>query len=296
MADSLVSTRFGAFVAPARRHPALWRTAVGFVFAVGLWLFSVGMTLPFVPSSEGIGGPTTLLLYLLSFAGFAVGILLAARLLHGRGPATLVGPGGLRPRAFGIGMLVVVLAGMPSLGIAMLAAPPSLQTPLSVWLRMLPLALPLVLLQSATEELAFRGYLMQSLAARFRTPLVWFVLPALLFGFLHWNPADFGPNAWLAVVSATASGFLLADVTRKTGNLSAAIGLHFANNTMAILLFSMPLQISGLSLFLLGVAPSNTGITRLLLLGDVATTLICWLAWRLLANHRQLHSREVGPI
>ena len=34
----------------------------------------------------------------------------------------------------------------------------------------------------AAEELAFRGYLMQALAARFRSPLVWWLLPALLFG------------------------------------------------------------------------------------------------------------------
>lgn len=288
--------RFAAFVAPARRRPALWRTGIGLVLAVALWLFCVGMTLPFMPAAERMKGPVSLLLYLASFAGLAIGILLAARLLQGRGGGTLIGRGGLRLRPLGVGVAAVVLAGLPSLGLAIALAPPSLQMPPATWFLFLPLALPLIFLQSATEELVFRGYLMQSLAARTGARLVWFVLPALLFGLLHWNPADFGPNAWLGVASATASGLLLADVTRHTGNLSAAIGLHFANNVMAILLFAMPSQISTLSLFLLGVDPSDVGRVRLLMLGDLATTLLCWLGWRLLRHRRQLHSAEAGPI
>ena len=64
--------------------------------------------------------------------------------------------------------------------------------------------------QISAEELAFRGYLMQGLAARFRARAVWWGLPALLFGLMHWNPATFGPNAWLVVLTAGLIGLILA--------------------------------------------------------------------------------------
>ncbi len=53
------------------------------------------------------------------------------------------------------------------------------------------------LIQTGAEELVFRGYLQQQLAARFASPLIWMVLPALIFGAVHYDPATAGPNVWL---------------------------------------------------------------------------------------------------
>ena len=122
--------------------------------------------------------------------------MLAARLLQGRGPATLVRTrrlpaGRLRRSASRSSSLVAI----PSGAALALLAPPERQATLAAWAARLPLALPAILVQSAAEELAFRGFLMQSLAARFRSALVWWLLPAALFGALHWNPAELGPNA-----------------------------------------------------------------------------------------------------
>ena len=61
--------------------------------------------------------------------------------------------------------------------------------PTGEWLIGLIPALALILMQVAAEEVAFRGYLLQQLRARFRSPLVWAVLPALVFGALHFDPA-----------------------------------------------------------------------------------------------------------
>ena len=100
----------------------------------------------------------------------------------------------------------------------------------------------------AAEELLFRGYLTQALAARFRSPLAWALVPSLAFGALHWDGAAYGADAWLAVAAATAVGLALADVTARTGNLSAAIGLHFANNVAALLVVAMPGPTAALAL------------------------------------------------
>ena len=147
-----------------------------------------------------------------------------------------------------------------------------------------PIVLPAILVQTAAEELAFRGYLMQGLAARFRSRWVWWLLPAALFGALHWNPGEFGPNAWLVALSTGLIGLVLADVTVRTGNLSAAIGLHFANNVASLLVVSLPSPLAGLSLYLARIDPSDAAAVRLLLLADLATTLAAYAAWLALCH------------
>ncbi len=124
----------------------------------------------------------------------------------------------------------------------------------------------------------FRGYLTQALAARFRSPLAWALLPSIAFGALHWDGA-LGRDAWLGVAAATAVGLAFADVTARTGNLSAAIGLHFANNLAALLLVGMPGPTGVLAL---AVAPVDAAHPlRLWLVADIATTLAAWTLWRL---------------
>lgn len=284
------SPAFEAFVAPARRRPALWRLAAGLVLAAALW-FAVAAALLRTAPALGAGPRGVLLLYLASFAGLALGTALAAR-LHRRPPASLLGPGGFRPRAFGLGVAAVAAAALVTVAASAGVAPPVRQTTLADWARLLPVALPLVLVQTTAEELLFRGYLTQALAARFRSPLAWALVPSLAFGALHWDGAAHGADAWLAVAAATAVGLAFADVTAATGNLSAAIGLHFANNVVALLLVAVPGPTAALAL---GLSPVDAlHPMRAWLLADLAATLAAWGAWRLALA--RLHSRDRGSI
>lgn len=269
-APSDPATRLAAFVAPARDRPALWRLVAGTGFAFAGWIGALILLL-------GAGdGRAAILLFLASFGGLVLGLGVAVRLLHRRGVASLVGPGGLRLRHLATGAGAALAASAVVGSVAILIAPPVRGLPVADWLRVVPLALPLIAVQSAAEELLFRGYLMQGLAARFRSPLVWWLLPGLLFGALHWNPADYGAAAPLAVVSITLSGLLLADITVRTGNLSAAIGAHFATNVAALLVVSPPSQVDGLALFVL--VPGRAGLGPLVLL-DLLATLALWGLW-----------------
>lgn len=264
-----------AFAAPARARPALWRTIAGATLAGGLWIAAIvaGLLLAGPPQAT----PAAILLFLASFAALLAGTALSARLLQGRRPRTLIGPDGFRARHFALGVAVIVAATLPALPFA----PPLVrQLPLAVWAAWLLPGLAAVLVQTTAEEVLFRGFLLQSLAARFRSPLAWAVLPSVAFGLLHWNPAELGPNAWLGVVGPAAVGLVLADVTARTGNLSAAIGLHFANNVVALLVVAVPSPVSGLALMLFAVAPPDAAAMRALLLADLASTLVGWAAWR----------------
>ncbi len=291
------SPRFEAYVAPARSRPALWRLLCGAILAIALWI-AVAVPLLLAGPRLGVGPGGGLLLYLASFAGLVLGTGLAVRLFHRRPARSLLGPGGFRPRAFAVGVAAVAAIALVSTAATVLLAPPVRIAGFGAWTRMLPLALVLVLVQTAAEELLFRGYLTQALAARFRSPFFWAVLPALGFGLLHWDGAGYGRDAWLAVAAATAVGLAFSDVTARTGNLSTAIGLHFANNVVALLVIAMPGPTAALALFEAPVDAAHP--LRAWLLADIATTLAAWGAWRLALAYRaragRLHSRDHGSI
>ncbi len=289
------SARFEAWVAPARHRPELWRLLAGVVLAILFWTaaFLIVLAVPQVRAS-----PAGLLIaYLASFAGMILGVGVAARWLQRRPAATLIGPRGFVPRAFAAGAAVAGGLGALSVALAFGFSEVTRQADVPSWLARLPLVLGALLIQTAAEEIAFRGFLMQGLAARFRSPFAWLLLPALLFGLSHFN-AEAGPrNAWLMVGAATVIGLLLADVTVKTGGLSTAIGLHFANNVVALLILApaTPL-LSDLALWVVEVEPAGRD-AALGIAFDLGVAVAAWAVWRgWRAGRRRLQSEGAGSI
>ncbi len=287
---------FEAFVAPARAQPAVWRLCAGFVLVAAVWLALSAALLPLVPLlPEGAERRGVLVLYLAGFGGMILGVGLAVRLLQRRRLATLIGPAGFRPGRFGLGVAAIVAVGAVSVLPVLILAPPVRQASVAVWAGWLPLAVPALVIQTAAEELVFRGYLMQGLAARFRSRFVWWVVPSMLFGTLHWNPGEFGSGAWIGVLSAAVIGLVLADVTARTGDLSLAMGLHFANNALALLVLATPGEVASLSLFVAGVDPADEATMRLLLLADLATTLLAYAVWLAFRSRQRGRLHSAGP-
>jgi hypothetical protein len=97
----------------------------------------------------------------------------------------------------------------------------------------------------------FWGYLQQQCAALSDRPWVWMGLPSLLFGAAHYLNG-FGPaDGVLCALQATLLGLACADLTARTGNIGAAIGLHLSNNLFAFLIVGEKgMPSSGLVLFL----------------------------------------------
>lgn len=284
------TTPFERFVAPARARPQLWRLVAGLVVAVGFWALGIAALLAATWALVGGAGladwlqrlvrldtPTAVLVMLASFAGLFAGPLVAARLLHGRSARGLFGPG--LGRGFATGAIVTALV----FAAAALALPVPLDTipnlPLPLFLQYLPLALVGIAMQTGAEEVMFRGYLQSQLAARFRHPLIWMGLPALAFGSLHFDPAGAGANALWLVGAATLFGLVAADLTRVTGGIGAAWGVHFVNNASAILLLSVEGSLSGLSLRTTAVPVE--ALSGTVLAQDMLITVIVWVCLRL---------------
>lgn len=287
-----------AYADPARARAEPWRTVLGLVLIGGAYmgaivaLFSLlvlGLE-PFLGTwaanrfvdafAAGRSAPgLTLLFY--SFALLALPVALVARFLHRRTVASLIGP----PRRALRDALRVAL---PLLALAVLMMPFAVlsedagrRLTLGQWLFWLPLALPGLLVQVGAEELLFRGYLQQQLAARFRNPLAWMVLPSVLFAALHFAPGEFGPSALLVAAWAGLFGLLAADLTARTGTLGAAFGLHLATNFGAIFLVGLWGQLDGLALWNLVIDVTDPGKVLPLLAIDLLALIVSWLIARL---------------
>lgn len=289
-------TPFERFIAPARARSQLWRLLLGLVLITYIYLGTFALmtaaaylvaapqigTLGFLGWVQGLMAPVAVaqtLFILLSFLGMFLGVVLAATTCHFRSPGTLFGPARPVLRNFALTALILAPIYAAIFAFAFTLEPPVPNLLLADWLRLLPLALPLLLLQVTAEELVFRGYLPQQLAARFSLKWVWRLLPALLFALLHWNPAA-GANAPLILVATFVFAFAAMDLTERTGNLGAAIGLHFMNNFSALLLIAVQDTITGLALFTTPFAANDTGSLPMLIIVDIAALLIIWTLLR----------------
>lgn len=281
-----------AFAALAQPRAELWRTALGLVLTVALYWGAVFGTLTLIGHQlapmrfarlmaeiSRAGTPAGLAMLLATFVPMALAVLAVTRALHRRGLHSLLGPGAGRD---------ALRAGVPLFGLALALFPlafldPNVgrSVPPATVLRWLPVMLPLLLVQIAAEELIFRGYLLQQLAARSRSPWVWMVAPSALFGALHYSPAEFGPMALWPALWAMGFGCLAADLTARTGNLGAALALHFTNNLSSMILVGLYGQLDGLALYTIVINPRDAAAFGPYLAADVATMLVAWLAARL---------------
>ncbi|QLL41205.1 CPBP family intramembrane glutamic endopeptidase [Sulfitobacter pontiacus] len=284
-----------AFVAPAIPSAALWRLILGFLAATAIYLLLNNLMFTTLfnlmgPRADGfydslLSGKTPMAMFLLlgSFGLMIVGVAVVTRVVHKRPVRGLIGPSGLVVPQFWAVLKMLVLLG----AVTYLLPPWNLGAPyvpnlaLGTWLMLLPFSLLGVLVQVSAEEIVFRGYVQQQLAARFNSPLVWMVLPAVIFALGHYLPDQAGENALVIALWAGVFGMLMADLTARAGSLGPAIAVHFCNNVAAIVITSLPDDLSGLALYLTPFGMDDVDALRAWLPVDFALMLVSWLAARL---------------
>lgn len=283
---------FDDYIAPARVYPELWRLFAGLgvflLIYVGATMFLLAGLIPVLQAPFAVMGwlqglakpadPGHTLFLLASFLGMGLGVAVATQALHFRGVGTLFGPYRETRRDFfrTLGVLLPVYGLL--LAIGWLFARPVANLDPVLWLKLLPLALPLLFVQITAEEMLFRGYLQQQLAARFAARAVWMGLPAVLFTVLHYNP-DAGALNVFILISILIFALAVADLTERTGSLGAAMGWHFVNNFASLMVVSVKGTITGLALF---VTPYDLTEQTIAPLGLALELLTIILIWRLL--------------
>ncbi|WP_375688475.1 lysostaphin resistance A-like protein [Pseudooceanicola sp. LIPI14-2-Ac024] len=283
-----------AFVAPARGSSEVSRLVIGilaveFLFTVALGLFGrvLDLLAPDLADNVYYGStPVGLIIQLGSFVFFVASLALVLHWQHRRRLLSALGPATRAAEN-----LIQVFAAVGAFYIALELLPPwwSAETlaetrSLLAWGFAMPFGLAAILVQVTTEELFYRGYVQQQLAARFDQTWAWLVLPNVLFAAAHWDNGATGTDSWQYVIWAFCFGLAASDLTARTGNLGAAIGLHLANNAYAFLIYGEAGgPDSGLALFLFqpetvtSLTPPEAGpVFTLWLLMDIA---IVWLSW-----------------
>lgn len=234
-------TGIGAIVAGTILLCLLW--LAGMVLTVLLAASVVAIVSPQWPTwpqgfFDGIlGGRHGIFVLMLTIATLWPAVWLVVRLVQRRPFAGILGfERRLRRSEFGRGLAAALLVSILWFPLWIAIDPDLQRTDMNagLWLAWIgPLAL-VILLQASAEELAFRGYLVQILAARFRSAWVWAALPALAFTLGHWET---DASAWMngavfVAIGAFAVAMILLLV--RTGSLAAPMGAHFGFNLVAL--------------------------------------------------------------
>lgn len=283
-----------SFAAPARGRDELWRIAATLIVSSIAFVVLGQIVIGLVIGALGQHGSAAILALLangrtppgvvLMLAGAlpqALALGLALRLFHDRGWTSLLGPAALTARTLlwvGGAVLLMQLALLPLQVIA-----PSVGRHLTLD-QQLPWVLPAlagILLQSGTEEALFRGYLLQQLASKSRSPWVWMVLPTALFALLHYDPdVNQALQTW-TIGSAFLFGLAAADITARSGTLGPAIALHAVSNLFGILVLGLYGRTDGLALWNLVLNPMRPWDALPYMAIDALAILVAWLLARL---------------
>lgn len=284
-----------ALTAPARDTAQIWRLVVGLILIAGFVLIAaqfINQTLltflgpdrfdALVGAEQGSNRASVLYL-LFTFGLLTLGVIVALRVAHNRGFSALLGEKSLFLRQFWSVLTLLLL-----INVAILILPPwgmdAEITPnlsFGAWVVVLPFALAALLVQVSAEEVLFRGYLQQQLAARFSTPVIWLLVPSALFGLGHYSPAMAGENALILAVWSAVFGLAMADVTARAGTLGPAIAIHLMHNAVALLFISVQDELSGLALYTVAIDLKDPEAVGALFPVEFMTILISWLAARL---------------
>jgi uncharacterized protein len=175
---------------------------------------------------------------------FLAGILIAVSLIHQRHPRTLVTA---RERiswtrighGFVAGFVPWVLLG----GLGQYLLYPnsfSFNSDLKTFALFVPIALVITAIQTTTEELFFRGYIVQGASLIWSNRVFLAIVSAAIFTLPHATNPESQEGGWIGMFLGlfVGTGLLYAIVSLIDGTTELAIGAHFANNLAYFLLFN----------------------------------------------------------
>lgn len=250
-------SNFEKYLLAVYPYHGIWRIPVGFVAITTIWFCGlIGMMLllrrflPYISPEfdfttldlDPINEAHEVLLLLGCFSFFWLGLWIILRLFHKQKFITLFEfTREQRFRQIVLGFLLVMFALLIFEFILLVQYRSDYSyfaelKPGVVWNKFLlvfPLLFVLTLVQSGAEELIFRGYLLQQLALRFDSWIIWALLPSLFFGLLHYDSDLSLIGRLLYIYSTTIFGLVACVLVWLCGSLWPAIGMHFTNNIYA---------------------------------------------------------------
>jgi uncharacterized protein len=189
-----------------------------------------------MPNMDSVAG---FMAIMLASVFFLVGIFLSMRFIHRRSMRTLITPArhldwGRISQGFGIWFALAAIISLVEAGLYpgryVLTFEPVRLLPFAV------LAMIFIPIQTTTEELFFRGYILQGVGLHVRNIWVLSAISGILFGLPHLLNPEASVNYPLMGLYYFAFGFALAYITLRDGRLELALGAHAANNLFTVLI------------------------------------------------------------
>lgn len=181
----------------------------------------------------------------------AVGLVLVLffKPIHKTEPAVLVSSVGkirIKRLLLGFSVSFLILAIQTAISVVANSANMAFNTLTTEFLSYFLFLLPLVLLQVTSEELIYRSYIMQAVSAYSRKTWLPMLVSALVFGVMHVGDPT-SVEAIPTFLTLFVTGLVLSIVTVLDNGVEIAVGIHFANNLVAMSLsdaFNNPSLIS----------------------------------------------------
>jgi membrane protease YdiL (CAAX protease family) len=253
------SSPFLALVGRPERMPLRWLgwllATGGIFFLSSLLLFALlaafvepdrlSAMAEFEPLPEGplrlLDETRMMFLVAMSLALLAGSAAWSARLMFGRKAWTFVTPARpFRVRLFAAGLILFSLVTLLGLGVDLISGSERLDAPLldadyTLGSRLVYLTAGglFVLLAATSEEVVFRGVLLQMTAGLTWNAWALVVINGIIFSAIHLDPA---PGAFIA---RAVSGAVWTWTVLRLAGLELAVGAHFANNVW-LLMFAEP--------------------------------------------------------
>lgn len=186
----------------------------------------------------------------LSIYCMLLGVFIAVKFIHRRHFKTLINPSGkIEWRRFWIGFAVfgILLSAGTALDYFMNPEAYSVTFDASQFWIALPLILIMTPIQTTTEELVFRGYVIQSFGIKIKNGIILSAISGILFMLPHLANPEIFASGKLGILSTIAMilnyfviGAVLALVTVRTNSLEAAMGAHAINNLFCFIVIGYP--------------------------------------------------------
>ncbi|NJO43746.1 MAG: CPBP family intramembrane metalloprotease [Cyanobacteria bacterium RU_5_0] len=228
-----------------------WRYLLGLMIILFAWLVvgtaaSVGVAFVFSGQTNHAAlSPVGRFLYIMAgFPFFLAGILLTVSLVHRRPLRTLItARKTINWRRVGQGFVAWFVPFCLIVGLGQYLFYPntfSFNSDLATFALFVPLALVLTAIQTTTEELFFRGYIVQGASLIWSNRVFLAIVPAVIFTLPHLFNPEASAGGWLTVFVSyfLVPGLLWTVVSLVEGTTELAIGVHFANNIGGILVIN----------------------------------------------------------
>lgn len=229
-----------------------WRYPLGLVIILFAWLvIGSGASLLVAIALGGQADPSVLgsveyyLFVMASFLCFFAGVLIAVSLVHRRHPRTLVtAREWIDWHRVGHGFVAWFVPYCLIAGLGQYLFYPdtfSFTSDLLTLALFVPIALVLTAIQTTTEELFFRGYVVQGASLIWSNRVFLAIASAVIFTLPHLLNPEVSAGGWLTVFSNYffVPGLVWTVVSLIDGTTELAIGVHFANNIGGALLFNI---------------------------------------------------------